>query len=249
MRIVSRFRGPVAVVAGPALVVCALLASCGVPTGDSSFSEIQPDEIPFGLNEPSTTTTTSTTTTSTTTTTTMPDVPVTTFEETTTTIALEPVTVYYLSRGELQPVTVDLPRDYSRNQLVSQLEAGPPLGSAGVGLDTLIEEGLITDSEELGGVVTVTLDGLVFDEIDPSDQRLVIAQIVLTFTGNLRGVGQVAFVLDGEPLGVQKGDGLVADPDTPVSFDDYRELLVDAPSTESGTTTTTDPVTSSSDGQ
>jgi hypothetical protein len=216
-----------------------VLSSCGVPTGDSSFSEIQPDEIPFGLDQPATTTTSTTTTT---TTTTIPETPITTPEQTTTTIALEPVISYFVSRGELQPVTVELPRDYSRNQLVSQLEAGRPLGAAGVGLETFIEPGLITDTEEQGGVVTVTLDGAVFDEIDPSDQRLVIAQIVLTFTANLRGVGQVAFVLDGEPLRVQKGDGLLAEEDTPVSFDDYQELLVDGPSTSS---TTTEPPTES----
>ena len=63
---------------------------------------------------------------------------------------------------------------------------------------------------------------------------------MLTFTGNLRGVGQVSFTLDGEPLGVQKGNGLFAEEGQPVSFDDYRELLVDTPST-STTTTTIDP--------
>jgi hypothetical protein len=62
---------------------------------------------------------------------------------------------------------------------------------------------------------------------------------VLTFTGNLRGVGQVAFTLDGEPLGVQKGNGLYAEPGQPVSFDDYRELLADAPTTTTTTSSTT----------
>ena len=173
----------------------------------------------------------------------MPEIPVTTAEQTTTTIALEPVDIYFLSRGDLQPVTVDFPRDYGRNQLVSQLEVGPPPGPAGVGLDTLIEEGLITDTDQSGGVVTVMLDGDVFDEIEARDQRRAIAQIVLTFTGNLRGVGQVAFTLDGESLGVQKGNGLYAEEGQPVSFDDYHELLANAlrPSTLTTTTSTTLP--------
>lgn len=225
---------------GTSALAAAALSGCGVPTGEATFDEIEPANVPFGLNQPATTTSTTTSTTSTTTTTTMPEVPVTTVEETTTTIALEPVDIYFLSRGELQPITVDVPRDYGRNQLVSQLEAGPPPGSAGVGLETLVEPGLIADTEELGGVVTVMLDGDVFDEVDSRDQRLTVAQIVLTFTGNLRGVGQVSFTLDGEPLGVQKGNGLFAEEGQPVSFDDYRELLVDTPST-STTTTTIDP--------
>ncbi|MDX2379629.1 MAG: GerMN domain-containing protein [Acidimicrobiia bacterium] len=211
------------------------LAGCGVPTGEGSYDEIEPANVPFGLNLAATTTTTSTTTT---TTTVAPAIPVTTIEQTTTTIALEPVEIYFLSRGELQPVTVDLPRDYGRNQLVSQLEEGPPLGSAGVGLDTLIEPGLITDTEEFGGIITVMLDGDVFDEIEVREQRRAIGQIVLTFTGNLRGVGQVSFLLDGDPLGVQKGNGLYAEPGQPVSFDDYRELLADAPTTTTSTTST-----------
>lgn len=218
------------------------LSACGVPTGEGSYDEIEPANVPFGLDLPATTTTTTTTST---TTTTIPLAPVTTVEQTTTTIALEPVDVYFLSRGELQPVTVDLPRDYGRNQLVSQLEEGPPVGPAGVGLETLIEPGLITDTEEFGGIVTAMLDGDVFDEIDARDQRRAIGQIVLTFTGNLRGVGQVAFMLDGEALGVQKGNGLYAAPGQPVSYDDYRELLADAPTTTTSSTTSAPTTTTS----
>jgi hypothetical protein len=221
---------------GSIVLLALALTSCGVPTGDSSFEAIDPAEVPFGLNQVATTTTSTTTTT---TTTTVPEAPETTVEQTTTTIALEPVDIYFLSRGDLQPVTVDFPRDYGRNQLVSQLEVGPPPGPAGVGLDTLIEEGLITDTELSGGVVTVMLDGEVFDEIDARDQRRAIAQIVLTFTGNRLRLGQVAFALDGEPLGVQKGDGAYVDAGQPVSFDDYNELLADAPRTSTLTTPTT----------
>ena len=123
------------------------------------------------------------------------------------------------------------------------LEEGPPAGSV---LDTFIEPGLILTTTERGGVVTIDLDEDLLAAIDTRNQRRAFAQIVLTFTENLRGVGQVVFTLAGEPLGVPKGNGLFSQPGEPVSGDDYAILLVDAPGIEpeegepvTGTTTTT----------
>ncbi len=211
--------------AATALGLTVALASCGVPTDEGTFSEIPPEEVPFRLGEIATTTTSTTTTT--TTTTEPPQQPVTTVERTTTTVApTELVEIYFLSRDDLLPVVMDFPSPYSRNELISQLEAGPPAGPAAqVGLDTLIEPGLIVDTTEGQGVVTVFFDKTVYEEIDSRDQISAIGQIVLTFTSNLRGVGQVAFMLDDEPLRVRKADGLLADEGEAVSRDDYRELI------------------------
>jgi len=216
--------------AGIAAGVVGLLtiASCGVPTGDASFEPIEQAEIPLELSEPSTTT--STTTTTTTTTTTLPDAPdttTTTVLETTTTIALlDPVVTYFISRGDLERVQQSLTLGYSRNQLVTLLEEGPPEGSV---LDTFIEPGLIVTTTERGGVVTIDLDEDLLAAIDTRNQRRAFAQIVLTFTDNLRGVGQVVFTLAGDPIGVPKGNALFSQPGEPVSGDDYTILLVDAP--------------------
>ncbi len=203
-----------------------VLAGCGIPTGDASFEPVERGEIPLELIQPSTSST-STTTSTTTTTTTLPDAPETTALETTTTIALlDPVLTYFVSRGDLEPVQQALTRGYSRNQLVTLLEEGPPPGSV---LDTFIEPGLMVSTSERGGVVTIDLDEELLSAIDTRDQRRAFAQIVLTFTQNLRGVGQVAFTLGGEPIGVPKGNALFSQPGEPVSFDDYEILLVDGP--------------------
>ncbi len=209
----------------PALVaLCWVLVACGVPTGEDSFSRLGSGEVPFRLAEPSTTTTTTTTTTLPTATTEV-EAPTTTARQTTTTLALETVDFYFVSRGELQPVPRELPMGFGINQLASGLEAGPPAGTAGIGLETLVEEDLIVSSTEERGVVTVDLAPTVFDEIATSDLRRVIGQIVLTYTGNLRGVGQVTFTLAGEPIRVPRGDGLLSEPGEPLAFDDYGVLL------------------------
>ena len=232
-------------VGGPALLAAAVLAAvgCGVPTGEDSFDNIANDEVPFRLAEQSTTTSTTTTTLPPPTAppTTLPDAPETTAETTTTTLPTETVVVYHLSRDGLQPVPGELPQGYGIAQLVALLEAGPPPGVAGVGLDTLIQPGLIGASSVEGGVVTVDLVDEVYDEIRPGNLRPAMAQIVLTFTANLRGIGQVSFTEEEVPLRVPKGNGILAEEGEPLAFDDYSVLLAEptvGPATAETTTTT-----------
>lgn len=217
------------VVGGFGALTLVLVASCGVPTGQDSFSQIGTDEVPFRLAEQPTTTTTTEPPVTTSPPSTEPDAPTTTAEATTTTLPLETVEIYFLSRGELQPVPRELPQAYGINQLAAGLEAGPPSGATGVGLDTLIEEGLILDSTTASGIVTVELDEDEFDEIQPRAQRPAIAQIVLTYTANLRGIGQVTFTIAGQPIRVPTGNGLLSEPGQPLAFDDYANMLADRP--------------------
>jgi len=215
-----------------AVVIAA--TSCGVSTGDDSFSEIPPDEIPFGLNATSTSTTTSTTTTTTTT----PANPPVTTQPTDSPIRQEEVDVYFLSRGRLQRVVNLLPSGFSPEQLADVLEAGPPPDAA---LDTLIEEGLIVSAVESGGVLTVDLDPETFDRIASTEQTEAIAQIVLTMIPSLPLVGQVTFTLGGEPIAVKKGNSLLSEVGQALSFDDYEALLVSRPAGPTTATTTTMP--------
>ncbi len=199
------------------VLVAIAMTSCGVPTGDDTFSEIPPGEVQFGLNATSTTTSTTSTTTTTT-----PAVPETTVLASTTTIRFEPVQIYYLARGRLQPVTVDLSPDPSPEQVADVLEDGPP---PDIALGTLIEDGLIVSAIVERGGLTVDLDPGIFDRIASTQQTEAIAQIVLTLLGSQRGVGLVSFTLGGETIAVRTGDGQLSDPGEPLAIDDYVNLL------------------------
>jgi hypothetical protein len=223
----TRLRPLVALVPAAAIVV----AACGVPTGDDSFEQIGADDVPFRLAEPSTTTTSTTTPP-----TTQPAEPATTLVETTTTTPTETVQIYFLSRGDIRPVELPVAAGYGSNDLESLLEAGPDDLPGGDLLDTEIEEGLILGSFEQDGIVTIDLDGRIFDRIPRRDQRDAIAQIVMTFVDNLRRVGLAQFTIDDEPTDVPKGNNLQSD--GPVSYDDYANLLADAPPSTAETTTT-----------
>ncbi|HYN34567.1 MAG TPA: GerMN domain-containing protein [Ilumatobacteraceae bacterium] len=210
------------------LVSLAALAGCGVPAGNETFSEIPPDEVLFELDATSTTSTSTTSTTS-------PALPETTALATTTTIRLEPVQIYFLSRGRLQPITVDLPPGSSPDQVADVLEAGPPRD---VALESLIEDGLIVSAVESGGVLTVDLDPTIFDQVPSTQQTEAIGQIVLTMLSSLRGIGQVTFTLGGEAVAVKKGNGQLSDVGEPLSYDAFANLLA-APRASADTTTTT----------
>jgi len=227
------------------VVVAAVATGCGVPTGDSSFEEIPPAEIQFGLNATSTSTTTTTTTT-----TTLPEAPETTALATTSTIRLEPVEIYFVTRGRLQPVVFELPPGSSPDQIAEVLSAGPP---SGVALDTLVEDGLIRSAVESAGLLTVDLDEETFDRIPATEQTEAIGQIVLTMISSLRRVGQVTFTLDGEPIAVKKGNSLSSAVGEELAYEDYAVLLVNTPTPadtdgpDSATTTTSDVPSSTSD--
>jgi hypothetical protein len=225
------------VIVGALVQVFALvIVSCGVPTGDSTFEAIDGEDIPNRLNDP---TTTSTTTTTTTTTTTVPEVPEPTVESTTTTTEppapSESVEIYFISRGKLQPIPGTLPPLFGFNQLIALLEAGPPAGALGVGLDSFIEPGLIAgEPAAQRGVLTIDLDVDVFEEIIPRNQRAAIAQIVFTFLVNTTTVGQVSFTIGGEPFLAPTDAGR----QELATVDDFSSLL---PGGSNSTTTTTGP--------
>lgn len=190
-------RTVLAAFAAQALAVVAV--SCGVPTGDATFEDIDGDVL-GGLND---TTTTTTTTTMPATTTTIPQVPDSAVESTTTVPVTEPpppaamVTVYFISRGLLSPATYEVDPSYGLNELVVLLEAGPPDDSVGQRLQSFVEPGLIvgTPTSE-SGVILVELDGDVFDEVAQRNQREALAQIVVTLLQNTPAVGQVTFTID-----------------------------------------------------
>jgi Sporulation and spore germination len=208
-----------------------LLVACGIPTGDDTFDAIPPEEVPFGLDATSTTTTTTTTT--------VPEVPDTTIAPTTTiAIRLDVAEIYFLTRGRLRPLEVELAPGFTALDVADQLESGPP---PDVGLDTLIEPGLIVGATESRSVLTVDLDPDTFARIPTTEQTEAIAQIVMTMVSSLRRVGLVNFTIEGEPISVKKGNSLLSDVGEPLAYEDYVVLLANPPSTSSTSTTSQAP--------
>lgn len=220
----------------------AAAAACGVPR-ESGFEPFGAAEGPFrGLA----------TTTTTTTTTTIPSsgpVSLTTATQavgprpSSTLVAVEPVQLYYVIDGELTSVSRDLARPAALRQVVAALVQGPPEGTAGTGLETLVAPELVVAVVEERGQARVDLDAELLRQFEPSEQRLLIAQLVLTL-GVRPGVGQITFSSDGDLLAVplpNRGN-LLSEPGEPVSYDDYEPLLTTTPtpSTPPSSTPTSD---------
>ncbi len=187
--------------------------SCGVP-GSSKFTAIDKKNIPFGLSE---------TTAVPTTTTTIALASTTTVVQPATTIATETVLLFFVAGTQLRPVTQLLPSPASLAQTMSVLETGPQ-GELGIGLRTAIPERSQSAIKVAGGVATVDLPATFFNAMAPQDQRLAIAQIVVTLT-NQRGVGQVTFTQGGVPISVLRGGGELTLPGQVLVSADYDQLL------------------------
>lgn len=211
------------------------VSACGIPTGPDSFEPIEGADVPNRLNE-TTTTTTTTTTTAPPATTLPPQLPSTTTEPEP---LMETVDVFYVSRNQLTSKPVRVRSPVSANELIGLLEADPDSDV----LDSEVPLNLISTTSEEDGVLTIELNDRVFQRIRIRDQREAIAQIVLTFLNNLRGVGQAVFTIDGERLTVPIDRNQATS--EPVSLDDYQNMLVSADSTDDSsatTTTTTAPI-------
>jgi hypothetical protein len=222
--------------AGSAVVV----ASCGI-SASGPVERIPDDAVQFDLNRP--------TTTSTTTTTAAPplQLPTTVPDSSTTTLPTEAVELFFITRGGIAALQTPLVGVRDASTLVVLLQAGPPddavgLRSALPGTD--IEMPAVTDGS---GVATVELPLDFFERVTGLDQRLAVAQVVLTLLANLPGVGQVRFVQDGVAIEVQRGDGTQAPAGESLTLLDYESLLQALPGTPSASTSTSDPLVVSPD--
>lgn len=126
------------------------------------------------------------------------------------------------SRARLAPVERRV-REPTLPAVVDTLLDGPTRAESRQGLTTAFANGkdVIKSVSLIGGVAEVDL-AQSFTTSDGTQQRLAIAQLVLTATGR-PGVGRVSFTLEGQPVDVPRGDGTLVSGS--VSRDDYRELL------------------------
>ena len=193
--------------------------SCGVPTS-SEFVQIPDANIPFELNLTSTTTTT-----------TMPieaDVnsPGSNSLDVVSEIANETVDLYFITNGRLVATKIQIVSPATTTQVLSALVSGPPSGDAGLGLRSAIAFSLQAEISISKGLVLIDANNFLLEGLSPIDQRLAIAQLVLTFTSR-PGIGQAIFSVNGVSIAVPRGRGDLSKPGEPVSYDDYTSLLAD----------------------
>lgn len=216
----------IAVLGGLLVVVT---AGCSV-IDDGKVQRVDPpNELTDTL--PSTTTTIPTTTSE-------PATSTTGLETTTTELQAQTVQLFYVAGAKLSPVPGQLPAQYALFQLLAQLQDGPPEGQLGSGLRNAIPPNVVIDASPDGtGVAQVVLPEGFFDTIPAADQRLAIAQIVLTLLENTPGIGQVAFNVQ-----VSGPGGEIIPAGQLLTRANYAALLASAttpaaPQVENGTTT------------
>ncbi len=207
-----------------------MVAACGLQT-DSEATLF--DDIPYGLAETSTSTTTTTIAAD--------PAPGTT----TTTIAADQQTVdvVYVRRfsRELESTQVDLPFPVSGRDLLDQLSSPP--ADAQPELETEVSRSLVLSFGVDRGLATVNLSRSAINQLGSAQQRRAIAQIVLTltlFTSDEGGIGQVIFLVGGQPISVYVPLlGANSEPGQPVAWTDYSQLLVGVDARPPASTTST----------
>lgn len=199
-----------------AILALSVLMGCSVPAS-SGFEGIPPSEIPFDLNAPSTTALATTTTT---TTTLDPNLETEKPE-----VVSEIVDLYFVSSNNVVKTQRNITSPATATQTLESLIAGPPNDGTSVGLRSALPNLFTATVDVVRGVATVNAASSFLNNLSPGDQKLAIAQIVLTLTSR-PGIGQVLFSVDGSPIPVPRGRGDLAPAGRSVSFDDYTNLIV-----------------------
>jgi len=205
--------------AGTFTAIGIVVTSCSIP-GDGSVKQIDADKIPYELNA---TTTSSPPTTVPASTTTTPVVETTT-STSSSTIPVEIVSMFFVAGTQVVPIDRLLLSPAAAPQVLAALSEGQPEGDAAAGLRSALPVGFTAEVTVERGVATVVLPGTFITDLPGGEQRLAIAQIVLTLTRQ-SGVGQVRFTSNDEPQAVPRGRGDLTTPGATVACDDYANLL------------------------
>jgi spore germination protein GerM len=184
----------------------ALLSACG-PSADRSARIVT--DVPFGLDQ---TTTTSTTT----------PAPTTTNPEAELT---NQISLYYVSTNRLVSVPQNVKQDSTVQDAIDSLLDIRPEREENSYSRSAIPKNLSLTVEVTRGLAVVDANKSLLEIVTTLEQRLAIGQIVLTLT-SLPGIGQVLFTVDGIPQSVPRGAGDTAKANQPVAFDDYASLLL-----------------------
>lgn len=205
------------VLSGTLLVTVLVTVACGVD-GDSSVRPIDPGAIPAELTATTSTTEAPATTTTPTTSTTIPVL------DTTTTVPVESVVVFYVAGTQVVPIDRLLLSPAAAPQVLAALLEGVPEGDLAAGLRSALPLDLAATVLVERGIASVDLPPAFVTDLPGAEQRLAVAQIVLTLTRRA-GIGQVVFTSENQPLAVPRGRGDLTAPGDPVACDDYSNLL------------------------
>jgi len=148
------------------------------------------------------------------------DVPFDLLEPAPTTTTTTPVgsdaELFFIGADELiHPTIRRVPTGSTLTELVDALSSPPQETD----LRTALQDELVLNVDLSGGIAQVNL-GPEFAE--SADQVLAIAQIVYTLTGQ-PGVGRVTFLLEGTPVPIPRGDGVITTDS--VARDAYANLV------------------------
>jgi spore germination protein GerM len=197
-----------------AALTCLTLTACSIPQ-EGNVQSIDPVNIPYELNA----TTTSTTI--------VPEIPSTTSDVSTEDGAepsVETVNLFFIAGTQVVPISRLLLSPASANQVLASLIEGLPPGDVAAGLRTAIPDDSNLEISVERGIARVDLPPVLTSAIPGSEQRLAIAQIVLTLTRRA-GIGQVVFTSGGRPQSVPRGRGDLTQPGGAVACEDYSNLL------------------------
>jgi len=189
------------------LVFLIALSSCAIPS-DGEFQPIPDSEVPYELSSARTT---------------LPPNAATTVPGSHT--STEPTDAYFISNSRVLKIVRLVAAPAGPDQALATLSALDTQDPALAGLRTAIPKSFSATVTVERGVASVDSTRGLLDTLSPLDQRLAVAQIVLTLTSR-PGIGQVLFSVDGVPTGVPRGRGDLAGPLTPVTFDDYASLVI-----------------------
>jgi len=189
-----------------------IVSACGVPE-EGRFVALDSSEIPAALVA----------TTSISPTSTLP----TEIEVTTTTVTeilYDNVEFYFVSANRVVRSERLIVSPATPTQVLDTLLSGLDVGTESTGLRSALPRGLAATIEVRRGVARIAATSPFLSELEPLDQRLAIAQIVLTMTRR-PGIGQVIFNVDGQDIQVPRGGGDLTAPGATVTYDDYLTVL------------------------
>lgn len=187
------------------------LVAAGCSSQSDGFQAIPASDVPFQLGAPSTVPTAGSASTS---------LPATMPEG----IVVDTVDLFFVANEALVRVQRLVAGSVSPSSALELLASGPESEAGLVGLRSAIPGGFSPNVRVIRGVALVDLGEVRFESLSPVDQRLFVAQIVLTLTSR-NGVGQVVFSVGGEPIAVPRGRGDLVEPLTPVTYDDYAGMV------------------------